>query len=420
MFSENTNRPPLGGVAPRVIAHVDMDAFFVAVERRDNSTLTGKPVIVGGSLKNRGVVSAASYEAREFGVHSSMPMIQARRLCPGAVYISANHSKYAAASKQVIAFLRTISPALEVMSIDEAYLDLTGTERLHGPAFAAAVKVRDAIMDKFELSASVGIASNRLMSKVASQLSKPCGILHIYPGQEAAILAPLSPEALPGVGKVTSSHLRRMGIQTIYDITRLPLSVLKANFKSWGTELFHKARGECDSELVLDSTPKSIGKEVTFGEDESDPAHLELALYRLAEETTSRLRRKKMETRSITLKIRFEDFTTNTLAAPLNPATAIARPISKAAQELLRRALNEKSAGRKVRLLGVYLRRLEPLGIQPYLIDEVPRLRDTKLTEILDSLQERFGEDTLFSGTSLKKMSGQVPAKCERKAETSL
>ncbi|HBK79023.1 MAG TPA: DNA polymerase IV [Nitrospinae bacterium] len=396
--------PPPVGPASRVIAHVDMDAFFVAVERRDNPALAGKPVIVGGSVGNRGVVSAASYEARRFGVHSAMPMIQARRLCPGAVYIPASHSKYAAASRQVMGLLRTFSPALQVMSVDEAYLDLTGTERLHGLAFAAAVQIRAAIMDELEFSASVGIASNRLMAKVASELSKPAGILHIYPGQEAAILAPLSPGALPGVGMVTAARLRGMGIRTIGDIARLPLSVLEANFKSWGTELYRKARGEYGSDLVLDSAPKSVGKETTFGEDEGDPNRLEAVLSRLAGEAASRLRRKKLEARSVTLKIRFEDFATNTLAAPLNPATAIARPIFEAARGLLRRALDEKSGGRKIRLVGVYLGGLESPGIQPRLIDEESRRREVRLTETVDSLRERFGEDALVSGTSLEHM----------------
>jgi DNA polymerase-4 len=333
-----------------------------------------------------------------------MPMIQARRLCPGAVYIPASHSKYASASRQVMSLLRTFSPALQVMSVDEAYLDLTGTERLHGPAFAAAVKIRAAIMDELKFSASVGIASNRLMAKVASELSKPAGILHIYPGQEAAILAPLSPGALPGVGKVTATRLRGMGIRTIGDIARLPLSVLEANFKSWGAELYRKARGEYSSELVLDSAPKSVGKETTFGEDEGDPNRLEAVLSRLAGEAASRLRRKKLEARSVTLKIRFEDFATNTLAAPLNPATAIARPIFEAARGLLRRALDEKSGGRKIRLVGVYLGGLESPGIQPRLIDEESRRREVRLTETVDSLRERFGEDALVSGTSLEHM----------------
>lgn len=388
--------------ARRVIAHVDMDAFFVAVERRDDPSLAGKPVIVGGTVSSRGVVAAASYEARRHGVHSAMPMTRARRLCPGAVYIPASHTKYSAASGQVMALLRTFTPALQAVSVDEAYLDLTGTERLHGPPFAAAAKMRNAVMDELGFSASIGVASNRLMAKVSSELSKPAGILQVLPGREAAILAPLAIDALPGVGKVTAARLRGMGMRTIGDIARLPLAVLEANFKSWGTELYRKARGEGSAELVLESAPKSIGKETTFSEDQGDPNHLEATLSRLTAQAAGRLRRKKMTAKGVTLKIRFEDFDTNTLAARLEPPTAVDRPLFEAARGLLGRALHEKSKGRKVRLLGVYLGGLAPASHQPQLIVEEESERDARLTETVDLLRDRFGEGALVSGKSME------------------
>ncbi|MEE9240501.1 MAG: DNA polymerase IV [bacterium] len=390
----------------RVIAHVDMDAFFVAVERRDDPSLEGKPVIVGGSTGNRGVVAAASYEAREFGVHSAMPMVQARRLCPHAEYIPAGHSKYSEASKRLMNLLRSFSPALQVMSVDEAYLDLTGTERLHGPPFTAAVRIRKSMTEKLGFSASIGIASNRLMAKVASELAKPAGILHIYPGQEATILAPLSISALPGVGKVTAARLRGLGVHTIGDLARLPLSALEANFKSWGTELYRKARGMHDSELILESQPKSIGKETTFGEDQEDALHLDAVLSRLAEQAAARLRRKNMEARGITLKIRFEDFETYTRATQLDFSTAIDRPIIEAARILLKRAIKENALGRKVRLLGIYLTGLVPPDIQPRLFEDEGRLRETRLVETMDAVRERFGEGALVSGRALGKKQG--------------
>ncbi len=384
-----------------------MDAFFVAVELRDDPSLSGKAVIVGGSTGNRGVVSAASYEARAFGVHSAMPMVQARRLCPGAVYIPASHSKYSAASKQVMALLRTFSPALEAVSVDEAYLDLTGTERLHGPPYAAAAKIRKTVEAELGFSASIGIASNRLMAKVASELSKPAGILHILPGREAIILAPLGIEALPGVGKVTAARLRGMGIRTVGDIVRLPLSVLEANFKSGGAELYRKARGEHSADLVLDSQPKSVGKETTFGEDQGDPGYLEAVLSRLTGEAAARLRRKEMEARGVTLKIRFDDFETNTLAAQLDPPAAIDRPIFEAARRLLGRALDQKSRGRKVRLLGVYLGGLVQPDRQPRLIDEDSLRKEIRLAETVDSLRDRYGADALVSGRSMERADSQ-------------
>ncbi|MBT3351532.1 MAG: DNA polymerase IV [Nitrospinaceae bacterium] len=386
--------------AQRVIAHVDMDAFFVAVERRDDPSLVGRQVIVGGT-GNRGVVAAASYEARRLGVHSAMPMTRARRLCPNAVYIPASHTKYSAASGQVMALLRTFTPTLQAVSVDEAYLDLTGTERLHGPPFVAATKMRNAVMNELGFSASVGVASNRLMAKVSSVLSKPAGILHILPGMEAAILAPLSIDTLPGVGKVTAARLRGMGMRTIGDIAHLPLSVLEANFKNWGTELYRKARGQGSIEIEIETKQKSVGKETTFSEDQGDPNHLEATLSRLTAQAASRLRRKNMTAKGVTLKIRFEDFDTNTLAARMEPPTAIDRPLFEAARRLLTRALQEKSKGRKVRLIGVYLGGLASANQQPELFVEESE-RDTRLTETVDRLRDRFGEGSLVSGKSME------------------
>jgi DNA polymerase-4 len=306
-----------------------------------------------------------------------------------------------------MALLRTFSPALEAVSVDEAYLDLTGTERLHGPPYAAAAKIRKTVETELGFSASVGVASNRLMAKVASELSKPAGILHILPGREATILAPLRIEALPGVGKVTAARLRGMGIHTVGDIARLPLPVLEANFKSGGAELYRKARGEHSAELVLDSQPKSVGKETTFGEDQGDPGYLEAVLARLSGEAAARLRRKEMEARGVTLKIRFEDFETNTLAAQLDPPAAIDRPIFEAARGLLGRALDQKSRGRKVRLLGVYLGGLVPPDRQPRLIEEDSRRREIRLAETVDSLRDRYGADALVSGRAMERADSQ-------------
>jgi DNA polymerase-4 len=330
-----------------------------------------------------------------------MPMIQARRRCPHAEYVPANHSKYSKASKQVMALLRTFSPALQMMSVDEAFLDLTGTERLHGPPFSAATRIRQSMTEVLGFSASIGIASNRLMAKIASELAKPAGILHIYPGQEATILAPLSISALPGVGKVTSARLRGLGAQTIGDIARLPLSVLEANFKSLGVELYKKARGRYSSDLVLETQPKSIGKETTFGEDQDDPIRLEAVLCQLAEQATVRLRRRKMEARGVTLKIRFEDFATYTCAAQMDSSTALEQPIIDLARFLLKRALQEKSQGRKIRLLGVYLTSLAPKEDYLDLFEDDENQRRSRLAETVDALRTRFGEDALVSGRTI-------------------
>ncbi|MEK6712551.1 MAG: DNA polymerase IV [Nitrospinota bacterium] len=396
-----------GEPSPRLIAHVDMDAFFVAVERLEDPSLRGKPVIVGGSVGQRGVVAAASYEARRFGVRSAMPMARARRLCPQAVYLPSNHEKYAAASKRVMEALGGFTPVVEVMSVDEAYLDLTGTGRLHGPPLAAAARIRQAVLEATGCSASIGAASNRMMSKVASELAKPAGILVVLPGREAALLAPLGVETLPGVGQVTAARLRGLGVRTVGELARLPLSFLEDHFKSAGGWLYRMARGEDETPLVTESAPKSIGRETTFAEDVGDPARLEAALSGLAEQAAARARRKGLWARGVTLKIRFADFTTHTRAAVLDPPSALDRDAAQAALGLLRKALGALSGGRKVRLVGAYLTGLEPAGLQPLLWEEAGREREERLTASVDAVRARFGFESLVTRGAIGGMDGQ-------------
>ncbi|MDA0998959.1 MAG: DNA polymerase IV [bacterium] len=394
----------------RTIVHVDMDAFFVAVERMNNPSLRGRPVIVGGSTGSRGVVSAASYEARSSGVHSAMPMTTARRLCPDAVYLPARHHRYTEVSGQVMEILRGFSPVLQAVSVDEAYLDLTGTERLFGPPLAAAQQMRDALMGEVGCSASIGIASNRMMSKIASELAKPAGIFQVIPGMESALLAPLSVEKIPGVGKVTAGRLRTLGVGKVRDLARFPLAMLEAHFKSAGPDLYRKARGEDAAELIMESAPKSLGKEPTFPADQSDPVFLEGIISRLADQATSRLRKRKMESRGVTLKIRYADFSTFTRAAPLDPPTDLARPVTETALRLLRRELGPKHRP-AVRLLGVYLTGLSEKNLQPLLIEEKDRAREERLTAGLDAVRDRFGESALIAGRAIENLQVQMRKK---------
>ncbi len=394
----------LGEQHPRLIAHVDMDAFFVAVEQMADPSLAGKPVIVGGSVGSRGVVSAASYEARKFGIHSAMPVATARRLCPNGTYIPADHAKYQAASARVMKVLREFSPVLEAVSVDEAYLDLTGTERLHGPPFAAAARIRGRIGEEVGCSASVGMASNRLLSKVASELAKPAGILHVLPGMEAALLAPLAVGAIPGIGKVTQGRLLAMGIRTVGDLARLPEEVLEKKFKRHGLDLYRKARGEDADALALERRPKSLGKETTFEADEDDPARLEAVLSRLAEGTAARTRKAGLQAKGVTLKIRFADFATYTRAALLDPPAALDRPVIDTALGLLRRALGELAGGRRVRLLGVYFTGLAEVQGQLSLLEEGDFAKERSLTRGVDAVRERFGEDALLAGRGIDRL----------------
>ncbi len=388
----------------RLIAHVDMDAFFVSVERMDRPDLENQPVIVGGSTGRRGVVSAASYEARAFGVHSAMPMARARELCPQAVYIQANHKKYGEASRQVMKLLGDFTPAVQAVSVDEAYLDLSGTERLHGPPLLTAARIREAVLRETSCSASIGLASSRLVSKIASGLSKPAGILRVYPGGEEAFLRPLKVSKIPGVGKVMVQKLNRLGITTIGDLGNQSLPFLEAQFKNLGPELYRKARGLDDSELELDSRPKSIGKETTFAEDTADRAKLEAILTGLAEEASARVRRKGLCARHITLKIRFSDFTTLTRSFTLEKPTHLDKEIIEPALDLLRRTCAKEGRNRKFRLLGVYLSGLDESRAQPLLFEDRDREKEERLVESLDEIRERFGHEAVFSRKSVERI----------------
>ena len=388
-----------GGTPPkgRLIAHVDVDAFFVSVERMDDPALEGRPVVVGGSVGPRGVVSAASYEARAFGVHSAMPVARARALCPHAVYIQANHQKYAAASKRVMRALGDFTPALQAVSVDEAYLDLSGTGRLHGPPLRAAARIREAVLREVGCSASVGLASSRLVSKIASALSKPAGVLRVYPGGEAAFLRPLAVSRIPGVGKVMVGKMKRLGVSTIGDLARQSAPFLEAQFGSAGADLHRKARGLDDSELALESRPKSIGRETTFAEDISDPVELEAVLAGLAEEASARARRLGLRARQVVLKARFPDFRTITRSFTLEKPTRLDREIMEAAIGLLREVRRSEAGGRKFRLLGIYLSGLDESREQPLLIEDEEREKEERLVESLDEIRERFGRDAVYA-----------------------
>src|SRR6267142_4039952 len=254
-------------LAQSSILHVDMDAFFVSVELLDRPELYGKPVVVGGRPDQRGVVSAASYEARNFGIHSAMPLRTASRLCPHAIFLDGHHDKYSEWSDRVASILANFSPTVEMVSIDEAFLDLAGTERLHGPPFAAAHKLLRMITATTGLPCSGGLASTRLVAKVASEQAKPRGLLWVVPGSEARFLAPLSVRKIPGIGEVTERALRALRIETVEQLAAQPLEKLDKVFGQWGTALYRKARGGDSYEFIIDAEPKSISHNHTFGED---------------------------------------------------------------------------------------------------------------------------------------------------------
>src|SRR5436309_13875685 len=269
----------------RTVFHVDMDAFFVSVEELFDPSLKGKPVVVGGQRNERGVVSAASYEARRFGVHSAMPLRTAAKLCPQAIFVNGHPDRYRECSEKVHRVLTSFSPLVEMASIDEAYVDMTGTDRLHGPPLRAANHLHRKMKSETQLNCSIGIGSSRLIAKVSSAKAKPNGILWVVPGEEARFLAPLDVRDIPGVGKVTEQNLQALGIRKVGDLCRFDDTFLEERFGKWGLALAGKARGEdaggcVDTEVGADADPKSISHEHTYNEDTAAQEQVESTLIR--------------------------------------------------------------------------------------------------------------------------------------------
>jgi DNA polymerase-4 len=378
--------------------HLDMDAFFVSVEELYDPSLKGKPVVVGGRPNERGVVAAASYAARKYGVHSAMPLRTAYKLCPHAIFLEGRRERYSDASHRVFEVLQRFSPKVEMASIDEAYLDLTGTERLHGPPLRAAHKLHEAVRAATGLNNSIGIATSRMVAKVASDQAKPNGVLWVIPGQEAGFLAPLEVRKIPGVGKVTERELRACGIRKAGDLARLDESYLEERFGRLGLALAGKARGAdaggwFDGEVGDRNTPKSVSHESTFMEDTADAPTLDAMLVRLSEMVARRLRDHRLWARTVQIKLRYSDFSTFTRSRTLDHASQIDAEIAAAA-----RALFHKSwTGRPVRLLGVYAQQLEPAEGQASLIDE-PRAESwRKALAAVDKIRGRYGDDGIVS-----------------------
>ena len=384
--------------------HVDMDAFFVSVEELFDPSLRGKPVVVGGKADQRGVVSAASYAARKFGLHSAMPLRTAYRLCPHAIFVEGHPERYREYSRKVYKVLQGFSPQVEMASVDEAYMDLTGTEKLHGRPLEAAHRLHDAIKRDTALNSSIGIAASRMVAKVASDQAKPNGILWVLPGQEARFLAPLEVRKIPGVGKVTEKSLQARGIRTVGDLAALDEAFLREHFGEWGLALAGKSHGRdaggwFAGEVGESSDPKSISHEVTFNEDTDDVDMLESTLARLSEMVGRRLREHSLHARTVQLKLRYSDFTTITRAHSLDHATQLDTEIFREARELFRR---NRKAKAKIRLLGVHASGFESGEGQLSLLDEDATNRWRKALSAVDQLRDKFGEDSVSLASGMK------------------
>ncbi len=373
--------------------HLDMDAFFVSVEELYDPSLKGKPVVVGGRSNERGVVSAASYAARKFGVHSAMPLRTAYKLCPQAIFVEGHRDRYMESSRLVYEVLKKFSPNVEMASIDEAYLDLKGTERLHGPPLAAAHKLHQAVTNATKLNCSIGAASSRMVAKVASDQAKPNGVLWIMPGQEARFLGPLDVRKIPGVGKVTEKNLQACGIRKVADLAALDESFLEQRFGTWALALAGKARGEdagawFEGEVGDHSEPKSISHENTFSTDTADGTAIDSMLVRLAEMVARRLREHRLWTRTVQIKLRYSDFSTFTRARTLDHATQIDTEIATAVRDLFHKAWTRQP----IRLLGVYAQSLESQEGQTSLIEEAKTESWRKTLKAVDKIRDKYGD----------------------------
>jgi len=380
------------------ILHVDMDAFFVSVELLMHPELRGRPVVVGGQPDQRGVVSAASYEARRYGIQSAMPLRTAGRLCPDAVFLDGHHELYGEWSDRIAAILGKYSPVVEMVSIDEAYLDLGGTERLHGAPLAAAHKLQHEIWETTRLPCSAGLARTRLVAKVASDQAKPRGLLWVPPGSEAAFLAPLPARKIPGIGKVTEAALRSLGIETVGQLAGVSQEKLEEIFGQWGTALYRKARGEDSYEFFVDAEPKSISNNHTFGADTDDRAMLDSTLSHLCQKAAKRLRDAGLYARTLTLTIRYAGFHTITRSKTLTEPTSLDAVILGTLKQLFEEHWDRQQ---KVRLLGVELASLTHGGGQLDLLDSGRREKLERLARATDRLRDRFGFSKIQLGGSL-------------------
>ncbi len=374
----------------RSILHLDMDAFYASVEVLDDPSLRGRPVIVGGTPEGRGVVAAASYEARRFGVRSAMSAARARRLCPEGVFLRGRMDRYVEVSKQVSALFAEVTPLVEPLSIDEAFLDVTGCRRLFGPAEGIGRRLKQRIRDEVGLTASVGLAPNKFLAKLASDLEKPDGFVVIPAGREREILAPLPVSRLWGVGRVAEQHLAELGIRTVADLLAHPRQALLARFGDHGRHLLELAVGHDERPVVPVHEARSIGNETTFAEDIADREHLQAVLDGLADKVARRLRSHGLVARTITVKARYPDFTTPTRAHTLPEATNATLEIRDAARVLLHQRLDRR--GRPLRLLGVTASNLSPEGGgQGILFAEPERQRERTLDQVVDKVHDRWG-----------------------------
>ncbi|MFC2035317.1 DNA polymerase IV [Chloroflexota bacterium] len=383
----------------RTIIHIDLDSFFVSVEQVLNPELKGKPVVVGGKPDQRGVVAAASYEARAFGLHSAMPLITAARLCPEAIFIEGIFTRYREFSRRFMVILNDFSPFIEPAGIDEAYLDVTGFESIHGSIRQMATTIKERIQNELELSSSIGIASCKVVAKIASDLSKPNGLIEVATGKEPYFLAPLPIDKLPGVGKQTVKGMKDLGIHTIGALSLTPSNVIKSRFGTAGETMRRFANGIDDSKVLPPGETKSISRETTFREDTRDRVFLKATLWEQSEKVGTDLRKKSKQARCVTLKVRYADFSTITRNYTLPENVATDQAIFETGVRLLEQALRMEIQA--VRLIGIRVSHLVEPSRQATLFTPSSRKLE-ELNKTIDRIRDRYGFNSIQTGRAMQ------------------
>ncbi|MBI4267383.1 MAG: DNA polymerase IV [Chloroflexi bacterium] len=378
--------------------HADLDAFFVSVEQVLKPELRGKAVVVGGKPGSRGVVAAASYEARAFGLHSGMPLKTASRLCPQAIFIEGNFHRYRDASEKFMAILADFSPFLEPMGLDEAYLDVTGFETIHGSIRQMAVDIKQRVKAELRLCVSVGIAPCKVVAKVASDISKPDGLIDVSRGAERSFLSPMPVGKLPGVGKKTGQVLKSLGINTIGQLAATPPDTLRRYLGSWGEALHRSANGIDNGKVEPPGEAKSISRETTFEKDTREQPFLKATLRYLSERVGADLRQRGKRAKCITLKLRYADFTTITRSHTLAQTADSNQAIFDIGVKLLSRVL--ATDRRPVRLVGIGVSHLDEAGVQLGLLVPSPQ-RLARLDKTIDRIRQKYGFTAIQTGQTM-------------------
>lgn len=386
----------------RAIIHIDMDAFYASVEQRDNPELKGKPVIIGGSVESRGVVSTASYEARKYGVHSAMPMAEAHRLCPDGVYLPVDMQKYRLVSHQIMDIFHRFTPEVEAISLDEAFLDVTASQKLFGTAEEIGREIKRLIKTELNLTASVGLSYNKFLAKLASDMDKPDGFYQIGPEELESKVWPLPVRRMMGVGGKTAQLLEGMGVRTIGQLAKMNMGLLEHILGKQGIMMYEVANGVDNRMVEPVRESKSVGRETTFPKDISERYVLETILFTLADDVCHTLRTTNLKGRTVAIKIRYPDFRSITRAQTMDGYTSSFEPVFEAVKQLMEHNYKD---GTPVRLIGVTVSGLkkddEIIEQQDLFFDGGAQKKQAALNSVMDKINEKYGGDTVHRARKL-------------------